>query len=106
MTYVHVPMTGLKAPTEAETKTILAILEKDSTGAVFVHCKRGADRTGAVIAAYRIEHEGWNSAAALKEAVSKGMHGTQHPRQQYILNLEPRTLAPTGAGRTGPAPVS
>src|SRR6266852_3832443 len=57
MKYVSVPMTGLTPPTEAEITRILGILEDDSAGAVFVHCKRGADRTGAVIAAYRIDHE-------------------------------------------------
>src|SRR5437773_5748271 len=54
MKYVNVPMTGLTPPTQAEIGKILGILEGNHTGAVFVHCKRGGDRTGAVIASYRI----------------------------------------------------
>jgi tyrosine-protein phosphatase SIW14 len=67
MHYVNVPMTGLAPPSEAEIIKILALLEDDNSGSVFVHCKRGADRTGAVIAAYRIDHNHWDNFRALKE---------------------------------------
>jgi tyrosine-protein phosphatase SIW14 len=90
MQYVNVPMTGLTPPTEAQISKILALLEDNATGPVFVHCKRGADRTGAVIAAYRIDHDHWNNARALKEAMSSGMSFFQFPRQSYILRFQPR----------------
>ena len=57
MQYVNVPMTGHTPPTEPEIAKILALLENSATGPVFVHCMRGADRTGAVIAAYQIDHD-------------------------------------------------
>ena len=88
MKYVNVPMTGLKAPTESETSKILAILEEQGSGPVFVHCKRGADRTGAVIAAYRIDHDGWDNTKALKEAMDRGMSFFQLPRQSYIRGFQ------------------
>lgn len=91
MRYVHVPMTGLVAPTDAEIVKILGILEDQSGGAVFVHCKRGADRTGVVIAAYRIDHDHWDNHRALGEAMVDGMSSFQHPRQSYIRDFEPRT---------------
>jgi tyrosine-protein phosphatase SIW14 len=90
MKYVNIPMTGLKPPTEAETSQVLGILE-DGSGSVFVHCKRGADRTGAVIAAYRIDHDGWDNRRALKEAMAQGMSSFQIQRQNYILSLRPKT---------------
>jgi len=92
MKYVNVPMTGLKAPTDAETSKILAILEDQTAGPVFVHCKRGADRTGAVIAAYRIDHDGWDNANALKEAMDRGMSFFQLPRQGYIRSFHPEKI--------------
>ena len=61
MQYVNVPMTGMTPPTQAETNQILALLEDPAAGPVFVHCKRGADRTGAIIAAYRIDHDQWDN---------------------------------------------
>jgi len=92
MKYVGVPMTGLTPPTEAEITRILNILENDDSGTVFVHCKRGADRTGAVIASYRIDHDGWDNARALSEAKAQGMSFFQLPRQYYILAFQARKL--------------
>ena len=92
MKYVNVPMTGLKPPTQEETSKVLTILEDGSAGPVFVHCKRGADRTGAVIAAYRIDHDGWDNAGALKEAMDRGMSFFQLPRQSYIRTFQPNKV--------------
>ena len=99
MQYVNVPMTGLTPPTEAQIATILALLESNTPGSVFVHCKRGADRTGAVIAAYRIDHEHWDNFHALKEAMSHGMSFFQVPRQSYILRFQPLTIRPKNAAK-------
>ena len=89
MRYVNVPMTGLTPPTPAEISTIMALLEDDSSGPVFVHCKRGADRTGAVIAAYRIDHDHWDNNRALQEAVSLKMSMFQFPRKNFIRAFQP-----------------
>jgi protein tyrosine/serine phosphatase len=86
-------MSGLVPPTAAETNTILRLLEDPTAGPVFVHCWRGADRTGSVIAAYRIDHDGWDNARALKEAMDSGMSWTQFPRRRYINTFHARTSA-------------
>jgi protein tyrosine phosphatase (PTP) superfamily phosphohydrolase (DUF442 family) len=88
MEYVNVPMTGLTPPTKSEITRILVLLESGA-GTVFVHCMRGADRTGAVIAAYRIDHDHWKSDQALKEAMSFGMGFYQLPRQNFIRKFQP-----------------
>jgi protein tyrosine phosphatase (PTP) superfamily phosphohydrolase (DUF442 family) len=92
MQYVNVPMTGLTPPTATEITKILALLEDGTAGAVFVHCKSGADRTGVVIAAYRIDHDHWDNSRALKEAMSCGMSSFQFPRQSYIRKFQPLTI--------------
>jgi tyrosine-protein phosphatase SIW14 len=88
MRYVNIPMTGMTAPTQAETKAILRLLEDPASGAVFVHCKRGADRTGAVIASYRIDHDQWDNLRALKEAKASGMSPFQSQREKYIRTFQ------------------
>lgn len=44
---------------------ILALINEDK-GRVFIHCKKGADRTGTVVACYRISR-GWTADRAIKE---------------------------------------
>jgi protein-tyrosine phosphatase len=95
--YVNVAMSGLTPPTEAQITKILALLEDNSSGAVFVHCMRGADRTGVVIAAYRIDHDHWNNEQALEEADSDGMSFFQVPRKNYIKNFQPPVIAAKSA---------
>lgn len=96
MKYVNVPMTGLTPPTEPEIQRILVMFENPA-GPVFVHCKRGADRTGAVIAAYRIDHDGWDNARALREAMGNGMSFFQLPRQSFIRTFQRRVVDASNA---------
>src|SRR5215813_11420457 len=49
MKYVNVPMRGLGAPRPEDVAKVLSMLESESTGPIFVHCRRGADRTGTVL---------------------------------------------------------
>jgi tyrosine-protein phosphatase SIW14 len=111
MTYVNVPMTRFKPPTEAEITKILRMLEDGTSGSVFVHCRRGADRTGAVIAVYHIDHDRWDNSRALKDALAHGMSVFQVRRQNYIKNFRPQTVranttSPAPAAASVPAPVA
>src|ERR1039458_7808574 len=45
----------------------------------------GDDRAGAVIACYRITHDGWTNRRALHEAVSYGMSWIEFGMQRYVL---------------------
>ena len=106
MKYVNVPMSGLTAPSELEMKKLLSILEDESSGPVFVHCMRGADRTGAVIAAYRIHHARWDNARALTEAESLGMSIFQFPRKSFIRSFQgPQVEAKASTSAETPTPA-
>ena len=105
MKYINVPMTGLTPPTDAEITRILAILEDGSTGPVFVHCRRGADRTGAVIGAYHIDHDGWDNARALADAKAHKMAFFQFPRENYILHFQARTLDAQSGSPSADTPI-
>src|SRR5438876_720194 len=100
MKYVNVPMTGLTPPTEGEIARILAMLEDGTTGPVFVHCRRGADRTGTVIAAYHVAHDKWDNAHALMDAKAHSMSPFQFPRQNFVKDFRQRTME---AKATSPA---
>jgi tyrosine-protein phosphatase SIW14 len=89
MRYVSVPMKGMATPTDEQISRVLGLLDDSSAGPVFVHCQRGADRTGAVIACYRVGHDHWQNKQALGEARSYGMSWYQHALQQYVLHYQP-----------------
>ncbi|HUB82187.1 MAG TPA: tyrosine-protein phosphatase [Bryobacteraceae bacterium] len=93
MKYVHIPLDGFQAPTADQVKKIFAILDDPAAGKVFVHCRRGADRTGTVLAMYRIEHDHWTNERALEEAKSMKMASSEKLMKKFVLNFQPAELA-------------
>lgn len=89
MKYVNVPFPPLSAPTKEEVDNVLSLLLHDDLGTVFIHCRRGKDRTGTVIACYRIQHDHWNNQQALREARQHGMSMMERGMQSYILHFQP-----------------
>ncbi|MBZ5622691.1 MAG: hypothetical protein LAQ69_28745 [Acidobacteriia bacterium] len=52
-----------------------------------MHCRRGADRSGVVIACYRIVHDHWTNAHAMEEARQQGFSGFEVLMQCYIQHF-------------------
>lgn len=99
MRYVNIPMHGMSTPQESQVAAALAVLDDTASGPVFVHCRRGADRTGGVIAVYRISHDQWENKKALNEAKSNGMSFFARGIQHYVLDYKPAVkLAGVGGG--------
>ena len=78
MRFVHIPIKdgnifnwSRRIPTDTVTRFFDVL--GSVPGPVFIHCKRGTDRTGALVAIYRIARNGWDAARALKEANERGM---------------------------------
>ena len=89
MRYVNVPMSGIVAPRDEAVFKALALLQSSGHEPVFVHCRRGVDRTGAVIACYRIAHDGWPNQKALEEAKAYAMHCFEVGLKRYVLRFSP-----------------
>lgn len=89
MQYVSIPLKRMATPDNGVVSRILGLLDDSASGPVFVHCKRGADRTGAIIACYRISHDSWEPKRALSEARNDGMSFFQRSMQKYVLHFEP-----------------
>jgi protein-tyrosine phosphatase len=81
---IHVPMLGSALPTFEELDAALSVLE-DLTLPTLVHCRHGQDRTGVVIAAWRVVHQNIVPSVAAMEARDMGY--------QYPDNLEAYLLA-------------
>jgi protein tyrosine phosphatase (PTP) superfamily phosphohydrolase (DUF442 family) len=96
MRYVNVPMNGFVTPRADQIDRILGLLDRGDT--VFIHCKLGKDRTGTVIAAYRVEHDRWANAKAMDEAKSCGLHWYEFEMKSYINRYSTRGPALALAG--------
>ena len=108
MRYMSIPFQKRTEPSPELISKILGTLNDTSAGPVFLHCQRGADRTGAVIACYRISHQSWERDRALSEARTDGMRGSQHELQHYVLTTFPATAlaAIQSAAQSSLAPVA
>ena len=83
ITYTNVPFKGLSRPTDAQMTTLLAVIQS-LPAPVFVHCEHGCDRTGMIIACYRIRHDGWSKETALGEARKYGLSRLERGMIDYI----------------------
>jgi len=82
--YFNVPMAGIGRPTEAEVSKVMAIIDAPENWPVFIHCRRGSDRTGTVVACYRISHDRWDGQRATAEAKKFGMSWIEVGMKDYI----------------------
>jgi len=90
ITVTNIPLKGLGRPTDQQVRTVLAMI-KSSTSPVFIHCQHGCDRTGTIVACYRIQHDGWTTEAALQEANRYGMSKLERGMRRYVLDFGSHT---------------
>lgn len=101
MRYVNVPLSGMGSPSISSMTKILALL--NSSDPVFVHCHYGRDRTGTVVAVYRMTHYSWSNSRALQEAQENGLHWFEMAMRRYIQRF--RAVTEAAASDLTPAPV-
>ncbi|MGA8026193.1 MAG: tyrosine-protein phosphatase [Bryobacteraceae bacterium] len=103
MKYVNVPFAPFSAPTQEQVKQVLSLLLKNNSDPVFVHCRRGRDRTGTVVACYRIQHDGWDNQHAFTEAKEFGISFAERGMRSYILHFS--RMAMPDSGKVGDQPT-
>jgi tyrosine-protein phosphatase SIW14 len=91
MKYVNFPMNGFDTPTPDQMTRVLALM--DGGDPVFVHCKQGRDRTGTVIATWRMAREQWANEKALGEARECGLHWYENGMRRFINGYKCPTTA-------------
>jgi len=93
MRYANIPLQGYSAPSPAQLAKVMAILDDSAAAPVFVHCRRGADRTGTIIAIYRITHDHWSNQQALAEAKKMKMAVWEFEMKNFVLQYRPPATA-------------
>ncbi|MGI8958693.1 MAG: fused DSP-PTPase phosphatase/NAD kinase-like protein [Bryobacteraceae bacterium] len=89
MQYVNIPLRPFSAPSQEQIDQVLSLLLHKDSERIFLHCRRGKDRTGTVIACYRMQHDGWDKRAAILEARKHGMSFTERGMRSFILDFTP-----------------
>jgi protein tyrosine/serine phosphatase len=90
-------------PEDEDLRRFLAIATDPARQPVFVHCLRGADRTGTAVAAYRICAEGWSREDAIDEMANGGFefnprfgHLVDYLREFDVVALSASLKTPPG----------
>ena len=91
LNYFSVPIGRIGRPSDAKVQRVLAIINAEENHPVFVHCNHGRDRTGLIIAIYRLANEGWTADEAQREANRHGMFWWKFGLKDYIRDYYSRT---------------
>jgi tyrosine-protein phosphatase SIW14 len=100
MNYVRIPLKTRVAATEEQWKLFLSLVNDSANLPVYVHCKGGRHRTGAMTAIYRITHDGWSADQAYREMkdydFENGFFGGPAAQKKFVYSFY----------QTHPTPVS
>ncbi len=84
LNFHHIEFPSRGRPSDQKVRRVLDLVLEEENHPVFVHCKRGSDRTGTIVACYRMGYDGWTTENALAEAKHFGMGWWQVGMKQYI----------------------
>ncbi|MFV0389035.1 MAG: fused DSP-PTPase phosphatase/NAD kinase-like protein [Pyrinomonadaceae bacterium] len=84
MKFINVALSNWFKPKKSEMDEIMTYVNDKENQPVFVHCKRGSDRTGTVIAVYRMQYQGWLPTRTLDEAKKYGIGWWQVWMKDFI----------------------
>jgi len=100
MNYVHIPLTASRGISDYSIQEFFKVVKNPENHPVFVHCQRGADRTGAMMAFYRIAFEKWDPERAYREARDIGLRWWYLRLRKQIRAFDPADFAELSPSRT------
>jgi len=74
MSFESIPLHYWAFPSEGKIRHFLSIVDDEQRRPVFVHCLHGSDRTGLLLAMYRMARDGWDADRAYQEMKNCGFH--------------------------------
>lgn len=87
----HISFKHIHPETE-DVLEFLAIVTAAENQPVFVHCREGVDRTGMMIAIYRMVVQDWPKAKAIDEMKRMGFNEWNEPIEHYLQNLDVKQI--------------
>ncbi|MFI5178224.1 MAG: tyrosine-protein phosphatase [Vicinamibacterales bacterium] len=95
MRFVSLPWRAADTPTPEQVAAFLTLFRERPAQTVFVHCREGADRTGVMIALYRIAIDHFTADRAVAEMKAFHYRYLFHPHLQEFVEAFPANSALT-----------
>ena len=84
---MSLPWRAAEVPTPGQVAAFLGLFRDEPAPTVFVHCRKGMDRTGVMIALYRIAIDHFTTDRAVAEMKAFHYHYLFHPHlQRFVEN--------------------
>jgi len=84
MKYVNIHLHNWLKSNPEDIDAILKEVESAGNQPVFLHCKRGKDRTGTLVSIYRMKNDRWLPKQALEEAKKYGLGWHQFWMKDFV----------------------
>jgi protein tyrosine/serine phosphatase len=90
MRFEHIPLEASDPPSEAQINRFMALATDEALRPIYVHCAQGVDRTGTMVAVYRMERQGLSNGEALTEMMGYGAHAIWLDLRRFVRTYRPR----------------
>jgi tyrosine-protein phosphatase SIW14 len=87
---VQADILGSTPPTEEDIRLFFQTVLDSKQQPVFVHCAHGKDRTGTMMALYRMEVDGWSADEAVAEMRYFGFHEIYEDLMTFVKQYKPK----------------
>ena len=93
--YFNLPLKPHQPATKEQTEYFLQLVNDPANAPVYVHCRGGQHRTGAMTAVYRITHDGWTAQEAFEEMkkydFDDNIRGGPPAQKKFVFDFYERT---------------
>jgi len=93
MRFINLPWHAWDEPTDYQVGQFFTLLGSNPHSKIYVHCQEGRDRTGTMVALYRVAVDHWCPASAVAEMKAYHYHHFWFPKLEIYVENFPQRLA-------------
>jgi protein tyrosine phosphatase (PTP) superfamily phosphohydrolase (DUF442 family) len=93
MAFISLPWRAADLPETNQVVSFLSLVRNHPEHTYFVHCREGVDRTGVMVALYRVAIDGWSTDQAIDEMKAFHYRYLLHPHLQSYVESFPSLIA-------------